>query len=584
MEMINLFEYQKKYYEEIQNHLKSKTGCILAMDTGMGKTYVATRLIQDCINEFPSIKILVLVRKKNLEDPWGDLFKTTLVTEDGKPCYFSYTKENASKFKSNKDAIVDLTDFNVVLANYEVMEPNISDFRFTDWDLVIYDEFHDRDSKVKVQIVLKQLSNLHVKKQLALTASPLKNTMKELLVLHEFVKDNTNISNVYRNIKTFENKFISNKMAQIDHDGFRGNKREYAIFSFEKFLADKLKPFIGNGIFYHSKRDKEVPVLPPLINRNIFLPLHYNQSTYDFLDLLRDNDPILWSNDAVIMETAPAAAQCYGKIAFSEPDLGISTKEVFTIQLIQHIVDSTEDKIVVFSQFTSILSYFLRKLSKFGCIYIDGKTKDYMKQIENFRNNPAKRVILVSLEAFKEGIDLRCANHVVFLDLPYNPQVLIQAKDRCHRTGQQKNVFAYYLFYMFEVPELKNSPDNIRRKILKKKTMLFDYLFGVDKEGNRLPEYIVEDYIIQYPNGDVHLKDIFNHYSELKSFLTLFLKKEDVTHQFKEYDSSKPYLKSSFTDSNIRVDYSRLEGINPKPTEEAETTKNLPLLMYFLSR
>ena len=559
MKPIKLIEYQKDYYKEIITCLSHSSGAILALDTGMGKTYLATKMIQDEIKANPCIKILVLVRKKNIYDPWENLFKETLIADNGLPFYFTYSRKEACNLKSNKDSIADFSDYNVILSNYDILIPNIDDFRFIDWDLIIYDEIHDRDSKVKEQEVMKTLSNLNVKKQLALTASPLKNTIKELYYLYNFTLDNKNIYQCYEKITLLEKVFISKTKDEIKKSLNLSHLKDkdyrlLASFYFEKMLATKIKPYIGNGIFYHSKKEPSVPCLPFLINRNIHLPIHFKQSIFSFWEISEGN-PLLLQNDAIIIETSPAAAQCSNKINLKDPCLGISTKEVFTLQLVKYIVEKTTDKIVVFSQFTRTLSYFLRRLSKYGCVYIDGKTSDYMAQIENFRTNTKKRVILVSLEAFKEGIDLRCANHCIFLDLPYNPQVLIQAKDRCHRTGQKKNVFAYYLFYNSYV---KNSPDNIRKRILNRKQKLFDELFGYDKKGNRLPEYLVEDYVFNYDSYDDHFSDIQNNYTNLKTMLSDFFIKEDFTYQYQQYDSVM--IESEYIDSGVRVDYQKLNS------------------------
>ena len=556
MKLINLYEYQKKYYEEIVNHLSKNPGAILAMDTGMGKTYVATRLIQDMINVHPEAKILVLVRKKNLSDPWGNLFSETLLSERNHPLYFTYSRNEAIKLKPNKDSIADFSDYNIILTNYEILTTNIDDFRFRTWDLIVYDEIHDRDSKTKEQIIFKTLSNLNVNKQLSLTASPLRNSIKELYFLYKFTMNNKTIANEYRKLLSIENKFLEMKTDELymQNGGMKSEAkcRIIASYYFEKKLADILKPFIGNGIFYHSKRDKDIPPLPPLVNRNIFLPLHYSQSYQNFHSQVNFN---LYDNNAIIIETSPAAAQSCNKIQLSNACLGISTKEIFTAQLVNYIIESSEDKIVIFSQFTRTLSYFLRKLSSFGCTYIEGKTKDYLLKIKEFSENPNKRIILVSLDAYKEGIDLRCANHVIFLDLPYNPQILIQAKDRCHRTGQKSNVFVYYLFYNSDY-----SPDKSRKYYLTLKTKLFDYLFGTDQEGNRLPELIVEDYTFLYKSDFIHAKDIYNNYNNFKTTLKEFFEKEKITYQFPEYDTSTRN-KFNFDTSNLRVEYSKCKEI-----------------------
>ncbi len=45
------------------------------------------------------------------------------------------------------------------------------------------------------------------------------------------------------------------------------------------------------------------------------------------------------------------------------------------------------------------------------------------------------------------------ANHVIITDLEYSPESVLQAEDRAHRTGQQKEVNVYYLFSQGTIDE-----------------------------------------------------------------------------------------------------------------------------------
>ena len=49
-------------------------------------------------------------------------------------------------------------------------------------------------------------------------------------------------------------------------------------------------------------------------------------------------------------------------------------------------------------------------------------------------------VMLISLKSASLGINLTCANHVILMDLWWNPAVEEQAIDRAHRIGQTKDV------------------------------------------------------------------------------------------------------------------------------------------------
>jgi SWI/SNF-related matrix-associated actin-dependent regulator of chromatin subfamily A member 5 len=69
---------------------------------------------------------------------------------------------------------------------------------------------------------------------------------------------------------------------------------------------------------------------------------------------------------------------------------------------------------------------------------LDGGTElsERENQIEDFsRPDSDKTVFLISTRAGGLGINLVSANHVVIYDSDFNPQVDLQAMDRCYRIG-----------------------------------------------------------------------------------------------------------------------------------------------------
>jgi len=84
-----------------------------------------------------------------------------------------------------------------------------------------------------------------------------------------------------------------------------------------------------------------------------------------------------------------------------------------------------------------------------------------------FNNDPNLKVILISLKAGGEGLNLQVANHVFLLDPWWNPACEMQAIQRAHRIGQTKAVKAVRFI----------TADTIEEKIIKlqeKKQLVFD--------------------------------------------------------------------------------------------------------------
>jgi SNF2 family DNA or RNA helicase len=111
-------------------------------------------------------------------------------------------------------------------------------------------------------------------------------------------------------------------------------------------------------------------------------------------------------------------------------------------------------KVLVFSQFTTLLGLLRRRLDEAAITYeyLDGKTRDRQSRIERFQQG-ACPVFLISLKAGGVGLNLTAAEYVFLLDPWWNPATEAQAIDRTHRIGQTRPVFAYRLIARDTVEE-----------------------------------------------------------------------------------------------------------------------------------
>jgi SNF2 family DNA or RNA helicase len=125
--------------------------------------------------------------------------------------------------------------------------------------------------------------------------------------------------------------------------------------------------------------------------------------------------------------------------------------------LLSRVQEATEEghKVLVFSQFTSLLSIVRTQFDAAGITYeyLDGDTKDRQRVVEHFQEDPDCRVFLISLKAGGLGLNLTAAEYVFLLDPWWNPAVEAQAIDRAHRIGQTRRVFASRLIARDTVEE-----------------------------------------------------------------------------------------------------------------------------------
>lgn len=99
-------------------------------------------------------------------------------------------------------------------------------------------------------------------------------------------------------------------------------------------------------------------------------------------------------------------------------------------------------RVVLFSQFTSMLGLIKERLKQYGWDYhyLDGTTpsKDRVELADRF-NSGEKELFLISLKAGGTGLNLTGGDTVILYDSWWNPAVEEQAADRVYRFGQ-KNV------------------------------------------------------------------------------------------------------------------------------------------------
>lgn len=131
-----------------------------------------------------------------------------------------------------------------------------------------------------------------------------------------------------------------------------------------------------------------------------------------------------------------------------------------------------EHKILIFSQFTSMLSLIRKELQarNIAFAYLTGQTTNRAEQVEQFQTESSVRVFLISLKAGGVGLNLTEADYVYLVDPWWNPAVEDQAIDRSHRIGQQQKVVAVRLI----------CPGTIEEKMMQlqasKKTLFHDLI------------------------------------------------------------------------------------------------------------
>ncbi len=142
-----------------------------------------------------------------------------------------------------------------------------------------------------------------------------------------------------------------------------------------------------------------------------------------------------------------------------DPRLVQSEAESGKLQAFRELLAEAVDdghRLLVFSQFTSLLALLRRELDEQGVAYayLDGSmpAAARQEQVDGFQSGSAP-VFLLSLKAGGTGLNLTAADLVVHFDPWWNPAVEAQATDRAHRLGQRRTVTSYKLIAAGTVEE-----------------------------------------------------------------------------------------------------------------------------------
>lgn len=387
-------------------------GC-LADDMGLGKTAQVLAYLEKRRDEGAGVSLVVVPR--------------SLV--------FNWQQE-AARFTPNLRVLdysgaqrrrLDLDSCDLVLATYGTLRRDVVDFRERVFDTIVLDEAQAiKNHNTEAAKAARLLRGEH---RLALSGTPIENHLGELWSLFEYLNPG-----LLGSARAFQG--LAGKTAVEDPTA-------------RNLLAHALRPFI-----LRRTKEQVAKDLPAKTEQTIFCELEGPQKKLyqDLLDHYRasllakvDKNGLAKSKMHVLEALLRLRqAACHPALVDSKQNGHTGAKLELLLDQIAEVVDEGH-KVLVFSQFTSLLALLKPHLDKSGIVYeyLDGQTRDRQARVERFQNDPACPLFLISLKAGGLGLNLTAAEYVYLLDPWWNPAVEAQAIDRTHRIGQTNQVFAY---------------------------------------------------------------------------------------------------------------------------------------------
>ena len=353
-----LRDYQVSGFEFFKTLSDYQFGGILADEMGLGKTIqtIAFLLSNKDKKSIVITPTALIYNWKNELEKFAPTLKVGLL----------------HAAKSEREKILDNIDnYDVILTTYTTYKNDIDKYKNINFDYCIIDEA--QNIKNPDAIITKAIKNVNAKVRFALTGTPIENNLMELWSIFDFI-----MPGYLYNKSKFKSIFVNNDKNIIE-------------------LKNLIKPFI-----LRRTKKEVITELPDKIEQKIIIDLEkeHKRAYKGYVNLItrkiKENNQ---DNITVFSYLTKLRQLCLSPELMVKNYQGKNSKLDVLINIIN---DSSDEKILVFSQFTKVLEVIGKRLNEenISYSYLDGKTsaKDRVKLVEEFNTNNNK-VFLISLKA-----------------------------------------------------------------------------------------------------------------------------------------------------------------------------------------
>ena len=443
-----LREYQKQGYDWLRFILENGLGALLADDMGLGKTIQTLAVIQQIMLDFKQSSNYSKRPSKEQLTQWSEnpnpddetLWLGPSVVVCPKSLLYNW-KSEAAKFAPDLKVCIynglgrhkligDFSDVDLLIMSYGTLRNDTELMKKFEFRLMVLDE--SQAIKNPSSLTARNLLKIPVKKRIALTGTPIENTLADVWSQMNFLNPGLLGSFTY-----FEKNFIK----PIEKTG---NERK----------TKELKRFIDPFVLRRTK-GQVMKDLPPKIEKIHYCEMNEEQEElYEKVKSQYRNEILSHVNQVGINKSRLKIFNglmhlrqlALNPILKEHEYQGSSGKDEEIIHMLVRAIENGH-KILLFSQFVGYLKNIAEILKEqhIEFCYLDGSMdeKDRAEQIDLFQEKEGIKVFLLSLRAGNSGLNLTAADYVFLADPWWNPFTMKQAEDRAHRIGQNRTVMSY---------------------------------------------------------------------------------------------------------------------------------------------
>ena len=348
----------------------------------------------------------------------------------------------------------DITNCDLLLTTYPLLSRDSEHLQAQHYHSIILDEAQAiKNPNTKMARLVRQLRSEH---RLCLTGTPMENHLGELWSLFDFL-----MPGFLGDSNTFKKQYRT--PIEVHGDIEKQQK-----------LAQRVQPFL-----LRREKDEVASELPPKTEILQTVELEGKQAElYESIRLAMDKrvrEAIktqgLARSHITILDALLKLRQVCCDPRLLKLDQAKNVTQSAKLSLLMDLLpEQIEEgrRIILFSQFTSMLTLIEQELEKYNIKYtkLTGQTIKRDEAIQRFREGDVN-LFLISLKAGGTGLNLTEADTVILYDPWWNPAVEAQAIDRAHRIGQDKPVFIYRLMVSGSVEEKMLAMQDKKRSLAK---------------------------------------------------------------------------------------------------------------------
>lgn len=422
--------YQQKGFEWMKMMAAISAGACLADDMGLGKTLQTICFIADRLQQNPNGLALIICPSSLIYNWQKEFAKFT-------PHLRICVHHGATRSHDNiTNALHD-----VIITSYGTLRSDIEVLAGIVFDTAVVDESHN--IKNPSAQITKAVNQLQAISRVALSGTPVMNNTFDLYSQLEFL-----LPGMFGSREFFKREYAD----PIDRD-----RNEEKIWMLQKLTA----PFI-----LRRTKEQVAKDLPEKTESILWCSMSMAQKTmYDEIkDSIKSNLFLNIKNEglgksklAVLQGIMKLKQICSSPLLLPKEEQ-TTDESVKTKVLLDEIVNLGKHKVLVFSQFSSMLHLLADTLTQKNISFylLEGSTaaKQRAAMVEAFQQpGNTTNIFLISLLAGNTGLTLTAADYVFLFDPWWNNAVQQQAIDRTHRIGQTKKVFAYKMICKDSIEE-----------------------------------------------------------------------------------------------------------------------------------